>query len=288
MSRASGQMMVKLLDFGISRLKHEKKQIRDLTRTGAVLGTPHYMPPEQAHGARDIDHRADLYSAGIILYRLLTGAFPFDAEDYNNLIIEITTGEPVHVSKHGAHLPAGLQAVVMWAISRSADDRFADVDVPSRDGELDRWERTGSMARSPFDPQNHTFWTRVRVQGPFMIAAVALVTMVGGFTLFLAYRTQQLQHDLMQMQRGPATATSPSTPASREPVRVTMEGIDDEADVYVDGVLHPERPLLVEASPSARFIKVVTVDGRSWESRVALQADVKIRVRLDPPEGRDS
>jgi serine/threonine-protein kinase len=117
-------LAVKILDFGISRLGREDYTKLNLTRTGAVFGTPGYMAPEQARGSKHIDRRTDLYAVGVMLYEMLTGALPFDAENYNEMIIAITTELPVHVGRHGVSLPDGLMHVVMRAIAREPDRRF--------------------------------------------------------------------------------------------------------------------------------------------------------------------
>src|SRR5262249_45017895 len=67
----------KVLDFGMSRL--DRNEGKQLTQAGAIVGTPAFMPPEQARGDR-VDHRADIYAVGVILYTALTGHKPFDAE----------------------------------------------------------------------------------------------------------------------------------------------------------------------------------------------------------------
>ena len=81
---------VKILDFGISKFNALTSDSgMSMTRTGAVMGTPYYMSPEQAKGAKDIDHRTDLYSVGVILYEAVTGRVPFNAETFNELIFKI-------------------------------------------------------------------------------------------------------------------------------------------------------------------------------------------------------
>jgi serine/threonine-protein kinase len=113
---------VKLVDFGLSRLGVQQSDL-GITQTGAVFGTPRYMAPEQAR-AKEVDHRADLYSVGVMLYRMLTGKLPFDASNYNELIIQITTEQPVHVCEHGVPIPEGLDDIVMLSISRDPLHRF--------------------------------------------------------------------------------------------------------------------------------------------------------------------
>ncbi|HRC59266.1 MAG TPA: serine/threonine-protein kinase, partial [Kofleriaceae bacterium] len=77
---SDGRIQVKLLDFGIAKLVGEDSPKEKLTQTGSVIGTPHYMSPEQINGARNIDHRTDIYAMGIILYEMFTGATPFGGD----------------------------------------------------------------------------------------------------------------------------------------------------------------------------------------------------------------
>jgi len=94
--RAGAMPAVKLLDFGISRvLKVEQGPPVRLTQTGTILGTPFYMSPEQAQGQGDVDHRADLYAMGVMLYEALTGQLPIEAKNYNRLLVAVLTETPV-------------------------------------------------------------------------------------------------------------------------------------------------------------------------------------------------
>ncbi|MDI7266987.1 MAG: serine/threonine-protein kinase, partial [Myxococcota bacterium] len=116
---------VKLLDFGVSKLRTPGAQHLHLTRTGAVLGTPYYMAPEQAAGKKDMDHRADIYSVGVILYETLTGRRPFEGQTCNELFAAILMGPPTPPRRHRPGLPAKIETVVMKAISRKPEERFA-------------------------------------------------------------------------------------------------------------------------------------------------------------------
>src|SRR6478736_9200409 len=80
-SRGGKKDFVKILDFGISKFNTLGGEF-SMTRTGAVMGTPYYMSPEQAKGNRDVDHRADLYAVGVILYEAVAGEVPFNAETF--------------------------------------------------------------------------------------------------------------------------------------------------------------------------------------------------------------
>ena len=75
-----GQPFVKLLDFGVSKFDAELTGGMGMTKEGATLGTPFYMPPEQVRGEKDIDARADVYAMGVILYECASGKRPFEAD----------------------------------------------------------------------------------------------------------------------------------------------------------------------------------------------------------------
>ena len=111
------------MDFGIARLVSRTPQ-QGLTQAGMVIGTPEYMAPEQLLGD-DVDARADVYSAGVVMYECLTGRLPFEATSPMVLIAKVLEETPPapHVL-HGDVLPA-LSAVVMLALARDRDARPA-------------------------------------------------------------------------------------------------------------------------------------------------------------------
>jgi serine/threonine-protein kinase len=116
-----------VLDFGISQVSSGEGQNQRLTRTGAVMGTPYYMSPEQIRDSAEIDQRTDVYGFGVILYETLTGRVPFDAESYSSLVLEIATGTPVPLQQLLPGLPGGLERVVRQAMAREQADRYPDV-----------------------------------------------------------------------------------------------------------------------------------------------------------------
>ena len=123
----------KVLDFGISKVSAGDGQLNPrLTRTGAVMGTPYYMSPEQVRGSSDVDQRTDVYAFGVILYEALTGRVPFDANAYSALILEIATGTPKRLRELRPDLPKGLEDVVLKAMARDPADRYRDVDSLAR------------------------------------------------------------------------------------------------------------------------------------------------------------
>lgn len=115
---------VKLLDFGVSKVISDSAT--DLTRTGEVVGTPHYMAPEQAKGDRRLGPQVDIYATGVILYEMLSRKRPFDGESYNEVMYKILT-EPVRpVRELNPMVPVDLQEVITRAMSKDAGSRFED------------------------------------------------------------------------------------------------------------------------------------------------------------------
>ncbi|TPV95336.1 MAG: serine/threonine protein kinase [Myxococcales bacterium FL481] len=116
--------LVKVLDFGVSRL--DDGQAKKLTEAGAVLGTPAFMPPEQAQGAR-VDHRADIYSAGALLYTALTGQDPFVGETTAEILFAVLTREPVGPRTLEPSIPMALEALIQRAMAKDPADRFPSI-----------------------------------------------------------------------------------------------------------------------------------------------------------------
>jgi serine/threonine-protein kinase len=89
-ARPDGHELVKLVDFGLAKIETDAPAAQ-LTRTGMVLGTPHTMSPEQVMGRKDVDASADVWSAGVLLFRLLAGRYPHEATQLTELLTEIVT-----------------------------------------------------------------------------------------------------------------------------------------------------------------------------------------------------
>jgi serine/threonine-protein kinase len=128
---ADGRECAKLLDFGVSKM-HQEPGTTGLTMTGVAMGTPSYMAPEQFFDARSVDARADLYSVAVMLYELLGGRLPFDANSYAELIVKVRTEAPRPLAEVAPAVPAGLAQVVMRGLSRERDDRYASAGAFAR------------------------------------------------------------------------------------------------------------------------------------------------------------
>lgn len=116
---------VKVLDFGVCRVRDDEDR---LTRSGDIVGTPHYMAPEQVTGCKDVDHRADIYAIGAILYYLLTQSPPFDAEALPQLFVNIHREPAPSLRTVRPGVPEALDAVVQRLLQKAPDDRYASCD----------------------------------------------------------------------------------------------------------------------------------------------------------------
>jgi serine/threonine-protein kinase len=138
----------KVTDFGIARAGAS-----DMTETGSIMGTSQYLSPEQAQGLA-VGATSDLYSVGIVLYEMLTGRVPFDADSPVTIALKHVSEAPVPPSHYNPDVPPELEQVVLWALNKNPEDRPADADqfitVLERVKEAivsrERGERTASMA----------------------------------------------------------------------------------------------------------------------------------------------
>lgn len=117
----TGKVIVRVLDFGMAKLMQSDETI---TRAGAVLGTPHYMSPEQSTNAKDVDGRSDVWGTAATLYHVLTGVAPFDEEKtFADLHLSINTKDVPHIQERAPWVDPGLARVVHGALLRDRDMR---------------------------------------------------------------------------------------------------------------------------------------------------------------------
>ena len=117
----------KLTDFGISRAA----DLATMTRTGTVMGTPHYMSPEQAQG-HPVDIRTDIYSYGVMVYQMLTGEVPFDADTPFEIIRKNISERAQPMRRRRADVPASLERIIARCMEKNPDRRYstpAEVDA---------------------------------------------------------------------------------------------------------------------------------------------------------------
>lgn len=122
-SRSGKEDFVKIVDFGISKFNSLGGEF-SMTRTGAVMGTPYYMAPEQAKGGKAVDHRVDLYAVGIILYQAVVGKVPFQAETFNELLFKIVLETPPPLEEQVEGIDPNFVNLVNRGMAREPADRY--------------------------------------------------------------------------------------------------------------------------------------------------------------------
>ncbi len=133
-ARGDGETdLVKIVDFGLAKVIGSSK----LTRAGMVFGTPHYMSPEQAAGEA-VDHRADIYALGIVMYEMFTGKVPFEADSYMGVLTKHMYMEPAPPSQLSPELKSlgALEEVILRCLQKRAAARYDDLTALLAD--LDR------------------------------------------------------------------------------------------------------------------------------------------------------
>ncbi|MCF3948470.1 protein kinase [Acidiphilium sp. AL] len=220
---------VKLADFGVARIESSS-----LTQAGTMIGTPSYMSPEQFMG-QTIDARTDIYSAGVLLYQLLTGEKPFEGS-VTGIMHKVLNTEPPAASALSVSVTPALDAVVRRAMTKRPEDRFASArdfaaalhtsDAPA-DGDATMIAPTARPAPRPAAAsapaiQPATALERPKSRTPIIAAAAAIVLLLaagGGFLLLGGKPKPQKQAAPPQAapatQPQPKAAAAPPTPAPK-------------------------------------------------------------------------
>ncbi len=118
---------IKVMDFGIARMGNTQ-----MTQTGSVLGTAHYVSPEQAQG-RKLGPASDLYSLGVVLYELTTGRLPFDGDSPVSVALKHVNEDPIPPRQINPNIPAAMEVVIMRAMSKDPSQRYASAEEMRRD-----------------------------------------------------------------------------------------------------------------------------------------------------------
>jgi serine/threonine protein kinase/HEAT repeat protein len=207
-----GRVQVKLLDFGIAKLVGSESPREKLTQTGSVIGTPHYMSPEQINGSKDIDQRTDIYALGVITYEMFAGVTPFVGDTLQAIMTGHLFKEPPRLADIPANLgvPAPIAELVDRMLVKDATGRYASVtdvladlyDVnrnqwPANAETLNRLRPTRAPAamERPAAPPRGSRNRGLVIGGVLAVAAIASVA-------------------VWQSQQGPRTASVVVTPGA--------------------------------------------------------------------------
>lgn len=231
---------VKVADFGIAKAAFTG----DLTATGELLGTAAYLAPEQVEGS-DVDHRADLYAVGVILYEMLTGRRPFEADTAIAAATLRLTTDPPPPGSLRAGIPPGLEAVVLRALARDPDERFQSADEMR--GVLERAatsapERVPPAVSHP-PPRQSTFrrW--------MLVPTLAILATVVALAVGLLIGRLELGGPL-----GVRPKDDPSPSPTGDLQELTVEAVEDH-DPLGDGEEHGEEaPLATDGDPESAWL----------------------------------
>jgi serine/threonine-protein kinase len=244
-----GGERAKVLDFGIAKLVGDD-QARSATRTGSVIGTPEYMSPEQCRGANtvQIDHRADVYALGCILFTLVTGTTPFRGEGAGDLIIAHVTTPPPAPSTLVPDLPPDVDAVVLRCLAKKPADRFQSMlEVAQALGQgavagpvsTEVRAPTGAFAMHPTPPPSSAFGTapgaatitgaaaeivpaRPTKRGRLVFAGALAAIAIAGVSIAIATSGGSDDTDAptqhVQPAASPRVSSEPARPQPPEPV----------------------------------------------------------------------
>ena len=271
--RENAPDFVKIMDFGISKIidAHDSK-VR-LTETGAVVGTPVYMAPEQARADESIDHRADIYAAGVMFHEMLCGQPPFTAPSYLQLVTQHLFDTPPPLRSIRPDLPPILEQVVLRALEKDPGARYATARVfaealpPVEAFSGPEWNAPTTLSGAAVNasaqvpggafaaPTTHPAPSapRKRSSKPFIVVGAAVLIAAAMIIAALMTGGDETEPTLATMPEGRdaaphrAPAIDATTP-SVEPISGILE-IDSRpqgARVFLDGEERGETPLILE------------------------------------------
>jgi tRNA A-37 threonylcarbamoyl transferase component Bud32 len=266
---------VKIVDFGISKFKDS--DARGMTATGAMIGTPHYMAPEQIEGRKDVDHRVDLYAMGVIMFEMLTGRMPFEASTLPKLVYEVCSVRPPSVGDFREDIPPELQAIVARLLEKEPALRFAQCEAlgealePFLSLDVPAGYVTGTHVTTPsgIRPSGHTSNAqgrpvtvdpsapavlavappRPRAPMAKIVGVLLVLGLVGGIAAAVSHSSGPSADTTARPPRAAVTASAP--PAQTPSPPVTAVAAPVPAGVPTAPAVPPVPPTAAPAAPMA-------------------------------------
>lgn len=239
-----GQGVLWITDFGLARRLDDPA----MTQSGALLGTPRYMSPEQARAARKpIDHRTDIYSLGATLYELITRRPAFDGATPQDVVIQILDREPVAPRRLNPALPRDLETIVAKAMAKRPEDRYATASDLADD--LRRWLRTEPIRARRIGPLGRMArWCR---RNPLVASLTLTVAALLVVAALVAARVAVGFRDLAERERESGDAARKSQSEADQQRRAAVVAQEETKD-------HLARSLFQQAraeAASTRFAR---------------------------------
>jgi eukaryotic-like serine/threonine-protein kinase len=306
-----GQVRVKIVDFGIAKLQNDMSEVSHRTRTGALVGTPLYMSPEQCLGVRDVGPASDLYALAVIGYEMLCGRPPFEAEAVGALI-NMHVNEPVlSPRKLNPRLPRALESLLIRALSKAPDNRptmevlleelrsvraLVERSGPELAGSMpDRRPSQPLEAVTAVPPSTLTGSARART-GPVsrppawgrMLGSAAVAGTIVTLLFMFERRARPPEKRVVPPPAAvPAPIAAPlpvsaPTPVPPDTMAIELDSDPPGATVTLDGQVVGKTPASFTSGPRAEPMQLVfSLDGYRTQSIHALPAaGLKVRARL--------
>ena len=205
---------VLVMDFGIAKVMDAAGD-GSLTSTGTIVGTPHYMSPEQASGDPHLDHRTDMYSLAVVGYHMLTGSVPFEGESTRAILFKQMMESPRSMREVVPEVPDGLMAAVSKGMAKEPADRYPDIEAFSAALEAAEISKPSPVAAAPQARKPQRWPLMLAGAGVLAAVAVAVALMQKG--------------SAAESPRGADTsavstvATAPTTPVAPVPGAAAVE-----------------------------------------------------------------
>jgi serine/threonine protein kinase/Tfp pilus assembly protein PilF len=183
----------KVTDFGLAKSIDHKSM---LTRTGAVVGTPFYMPPEQARGDNDIDQRADIYALGVILYELLTLKLPFHGETTMEVYHKILEEEALPPRHHDPKIPLDVQTICLKAMDKEPGRRYPSAKDLADD--IQRFLQGEPISARPLNPVQKLLKKAKKNLPAVLVGSLMFVALVGSAAIIVY---NQITRSRMQFEQ---------------------------------------------------------------------------------------
>ncbi len=255
-AEVAGGERTKILDFGIAKLTDDDRD-RIRTQTGMMMGTPTYMSPEQCRGLGQLDHRADIYSLGCVIFHLLTGRVPFEAAGTGDLIVAHLQETPPAPSQLVPLTPA-VDALVARCLAKSPGDRFATMRAlaAALDDALRVMAPTGiDLARLTPMPAMSPAAPTIRDPAPrrrWPLALVAVAAIAGAIILALSLRSTPVpaSEPPPPPPAKPIASVVASPPAPPPDAAIAADAAADAAITRPAAHPHPPRTLPTKPGPA--------------------------------------
>jgi tRNA A-37 threonylcarbamoyl transferase component Bud32 len=308
---------VKILDFGIAKVSTSATS--RLTRAGTVFGTPHYMSPEQAAGTQ-VDSRTDIYALGVILYEMASGKVPFDADNFMGILTQHMYKAPVPIRAlvPPPDVPAGLEAIILKALSKKPEQRYQTMEEVSDDLERmrsggtphavnDMMSRSGgfnvpadfykergmpvAVPATPLEPRSRSaLWL---VLG----GAVAACVVGAAYFVWMSNSTASFRGAAARAAAAPVQGIAPTAvslaapvpsappPAVVEPKHVLIATEPLDAHVFRSGVDLGSPPLTVDVMPGQIAEIEIRREGYKPQTKTLDGTQPKVTLKLEKHRG---